>query len=125
MSLTKNFRGISTNDKAYNNMKKTISRRAVIKNITGGAAIFSAGMALPSAARAEIFKEEWRNLKLKGNVNHSVCKWCYPKIALEDLCKAVKEMGISSIELQGPEEWPTIKKYGLTCAMPWGAGKGI
>jgi hydroxypyruvate isomerase len=34
-------------------------------------------------------------------------------------------MGIKSIELQGPEEWPILKKYGLTCAMPWGAGKGI
>jgi hydroxypyruvate isomerase len=34
-------------------------------------------------------------------------------------------MGMASIELLGPEEWPTLKKYGLTCAMPWGAGKGI
>ncbi|MDQ3846831.1 MAG: TIM barrel protein, partial [Bacteroidota bacterium] len=55
----------------------------------------------------------------------SVCKWCYPKISLEDLCKAAKGIGLSSIELLGPEEWPTLKKYGLTCAMPWGAGKGI
>ena len=23
---------------------------------------------------------------MKGRINHSVCKWCYPKIALEDLC---------------------------------------
>jgi hydroxypyruvate isomerase len=30
-------------------------------------------------------------------------------------------MGISSIDLLGPEEWPILKKYGLTCAMPWGA----
>jgi hydroxypyruvate isomerase len=106
-------------------MKKQLSRRAVLKNITGGAAFLSASLAVPSAARAAILKEEWKELKLKGNVNHSVCKWCYPKIELEDLCKAAKEMGMHSIELQGPEEWPTIKKYGLTCAMPWGAGKGI
>lgn len=106
-------------------MKKLFSRRAVLKNITGGAALLAASAVLPSAARAAIFKEKWTDLKLKGNVNHSVCKWCYPKIELEDLCKAAKEMGLSSIELQGPEEWPVIKKYGLTCAMPWGAGKGI
>lgn len=106
-------------------MKKQMSRRAVLKNITGSAAFLTTGMALPSAARAEIFKEEFKDLKLKGNVNHSVCKWCYPKISLDDLCKAAKEMGMSSIELQGPDEWPTIQKYGLTCAMPWGAGKGI
>ncbi|HEX8278469.1 MAG TPA: TIM barrel protein [Segetibacter sp.] len=106
-------------------MKKQISRRSVLKNITGSAAFLTTGLALPSAAKAEIFKEEFKDLKLKGNVNHSVCKWCYPKISLEDLCKAGKEMGMSSIELLGPEEWPTLKKYGLTCAMPWGAGKGI
>ncbi len=61
----------------------------------------------------------------KGRVNHSVCRWCYDKIPLDDLCKAAKEMGISSVELQGPAEWPTIKKYGLTCAMANGAGMGI
>lgn len=62
---------------------------------------------------------------LKGRVNHSVCRWCYSKIEFEDLCKAAKEIGLTSIELTGPEEWPILKKYGLTSAMPWGAGKGI
>ena len=32
--------------------------------------------------------------KLKGRVNHSVCRWCYNDIPLEDLCKAAKEIGI-------------------------------
>jgi hydroxypyruvate isomerase len=62
---------------------------------------------------------------LKGNVNHSVCRWCYSKIEFEDLCKAAKEIGLTSIELTGPDEWPILKKYGLTSAMPQGAGKGI
>ena len=34
-------------------------------------------------------------------------------------------MGMHSVELIGPDEWATAQKYGLTCAMPWGAGKGI
>src|SRR5260370_28012693 len=54
---------------------------------------------------------------LKGRVNHSVCRWCYSKVPLEDLCKAGKEMGLQSIELLGPDDWPTLQKYGLTCAM--------
>jgi hydroxypyruvate isomerase len=62
---------------------------------------------------------------LKGKVNHSVCRWCYNSIALEDLCKAAKDIGLTSIELTGPDEWPILKKYDLTSAMPWGAGKGI
>ena len=24
----------------------------------------------------------------KGRINHSVCKWCYPKVSLEELCAA-------------------------------------
>ena len=106
-------------------MNNKLSRRNVLKNLAGTAAFFTAATALPKGAQAEILKEELAGMSLNGNINHSVCKWCYPKIALDDLCKAAKEIGMASIELQGPDEWPTIQKYGLTCAMPWGAGKGI
>ena len=54
---------------------------------------------------------------LKGRVNHSVCKWCYASVPLEDLCLAGKEFGLSSIELLGPNDWPTLKKHGMTCAI--------
>lgn len=63
--------------------------------------------------------------EMEGRINHSVCKWCYDDISLEDLCKSAKEIGLSSIELLGPKDWPTLEKYGLTCAMPQGAGLGI
>lgn len=54
---------------------------------------------------------------LKGRIRHSVCKWCYPKIDLEDLCKAAKEIGISSIELLDTPDLPVVKKHGLECAI--------
>lgn len=63
--------------------------------------------------------------ELNGRVKHSVCKWCYGDIPLEEFAKTVSEMGMHSVELVGPDEWSTLKKYGLTCAMPWGAGNGI
>jgi hydroxypyruvate isomerase len=63
--------------------------------------------------------------KLKGHINHSVCRWCYGKISLDDLCKAAVAIGIKSIDLTGPKEWPTLAKYGLTSAMGNGAGMGI
>lgn len=62
---------------------------------------------------------------LKGRVNHSVCRWCYRDISLEDLCQGAKNIGLTSIELTGPDEWPVLKKYGLTSALPNGAGLGI
>ena len=54
---------------------------------------------------------------LRGRVRHSVCKWCYPNVPLEDLCKAAPEIGLSSIELLGPKEWPVLAANGLTCAI--------
>lgn len=98
------------------------SRRGVLKKIAGTAALTAFGTSLSDqilAAEAPLPEE------LKGKVNHSVCRWCYKDIPLEDLCKAAKDIGLSSIELTGPEEWPILKKYGLVSAMPWGAGMGI
>lgn len=52
-----------------------------------------------------------------GRINHSVCKWCYGSIPLEDLCIAGKAIGLKSIELLMPGDFPTLQKHGLTCAM--------
>jgi hydroxypyruvate isomerase len=106
------------------------TRRSVLKNLAGGAAALSAAMAMPSMASAAIkdydqLKENLKELKLKGNIKHSVCKWCYDKIPLDDLCRAAKEIGLTSVELVGPAEWSTLKKYDLYCAMPWGAHKSL
>src|SRR3954469_7172842 len=92
-------------------------RRSAIKNIiAGSAAVVSAG-ALSSFVTE---KKPTMPLKLKGNINHSVCAWCY-KIPLEELCIAAKEIGITAIDLVGPEGWPTLKKHGLHSSMCWGA----
>ena len=50
-------------------------------------------------------------------INHSVCKWCYNSIPLEDLCVAGKEFGLKSIELLMPEDFAVLKKHDMTCAM--------
>ena len=50
-------------------------------------------------------------LYASGATRHSVWK---------SLHGAGKDMGLASVELLGPEEWPILEKYGLTCAMPFG-----
>ncbi|NNE33729.1 MAG: TIM barrel protein [Rhodothermales bacterium] len=52
-----------------------------------------------------------------SSINHSVCKWCYSDLSVEELAVASKAMGISSVELLDPEDWPILSKYDLTCAM--------
>lgn len=92
-------------------MKSNLSRRDVIKTLGASAATLSA--AITNEAMAV------EPLKLKGNIKHSVSRWCYNSIPFEELCQASKDMGIESIELTGPKEWEVMKKYGLTSAMGW------
>lgn len=98
------------------------SRRTTLKKIAGSLALGSIAAFLSPRLHAA---EDALPDELKGRVRHSVCKWCYDSIPLEELCQSAKEIGLTSIELLGPKDWPTLKKYGLTCAMPQGAGLGI
>lgn len=98
----------------------TSRRNALMRMVAASGAV--AGLSLSHRIEAA---EAALSANLKGKVNHSVCRWCYNSIPLEDLCKAAKNIGLTSIELTGPDEWPVLKKYGLTSAMPNGAGMGI
>jgi len=62
------------------------------------------------------------SLKLKGNIHHSVCRWCYDSIPLESFCRSVKEIGIPAIDLVAPKDWPMLQKYGLYSSMCYVAG---
>ncbi len=103
-------------------MTQHSSRRVALKKIAGSTLMITAATSLSNRINAADMALE---TTMKGKINHSVCRWCYDKIPLEELCKAAKGMGIQSIELTGPDEWPVLKKHGLTSAMPNGAGMGI
>jgi len=36
---------------------------------------------------------------------------------MEKTCQIAKQLGCKSVELVGPGDWPTLRKYGLTCAI--------
>jgi hydroxypyruvate isomerase len=93
-----------------------ISRRSACGILIGAAgAAVAAGSEQKSA-------ESGASPPFKGRLKQSVCRWCYGKISLDDLCRQAAAIGLKSVELVGPQEWPTLKKYGLTCAMPGGPG---
>ncbi len=54
---------------------------------------------------------------LASRIRHSVCRWCYDAIPLDDLCTAAKAMGIGSVELVMPADLPVLHRHGLECAM--------
>lgn len=98
-------------------MKANLSRRSAIKRITHAAAAVTAASLASQFASAE---ESLAPAKLKGRIAQSVCRWCYQNIPLEDFCKTVKDMGLRSIDLLKTSDFPTLKKYDLTCAIVTG-----
>jgi hydroxypyruvate isomerase len=96
-----------------------ISRKQAIRTMAAGTI---GSMTIPSFSSA---LNNLSTMTLTGNINQSVCRWCYQKIPLEQLCEAAKGMGLKSVELLGADEWPVAIRYGLTCAMSNGSSLGI
>jgi hydroxypyruvate isomerase len=99
-------------------MSSSVSRRHFLSAGSAAAVVSSLSTRLGAADAAS---------GLKGRIHHSVCKWCYDKVPFETLCQAAKEMGITSIDLIDPPDFPVVKNYGLTSAMvsfPTIAGPG-
>lgn len=95
------------------------SRREAIKNMALG----TLGVASTASLAAYAEPEETQPMKLKGNINHSVCYWTHNFLSLDELCVTVKKMGIGAIDLLTPKEWPVVQKHGITCSMCYTAGK--
>ena len=58
---------------------------------------------------------------LRGNIRHSVVSWPFQVFGeqwdLDTLCRIGRDLGAESVELVDPDGWPTLAKYGLTCAI--------
>ncbi|MEM0914720.1 MAG: TIM barrel protein [Planctomycetota bacterium] len=50
-------------------------------------------------------------------MKHSVCRWCFPDLSLDDLCRIAVDLGIDSVELLDLDELPTLRSHGLACAL--------
>lgn len=96
------------------------NRRDALKKIAAGTA---AATVAPFISPFATEDKKSKKLKLKGNINHSVCQWTYNHIPLEELCVEVKKIGFGAIDLIAPKDWPTLKKHRLYCSMCYIAGK--
>jgi hydroxypyruvate isomerase len=101
-----------------------MNRRKMIGNIAGAAVVTAA------SPLNNIFNGKTESsVQLKGNIHHSVSRWCYDAIPLDEFAAACKKMGIESIELLGEKDWPAVKNAGLKCAVgyatDWGIPKGF
>ena len=78
-----------------------------------------AGMAtLATGMSAGCSKSQTHSSQRKGNIRQSVVSWCYSKHwSVEETCQYARDLGCESVELISSDNWPTLKKYGLTCAI--------
>lgn len=57
-----------------------------------------------------------------GRLKQSVARWCFGNIPIEEFCAALRDMGVTGMDLVGPEEWETCGKYDITPSIVQGAG---
>jgi hydroxypyruvate isomerase len=97
---------------------KVSNRRDVIKQLALGS------VAMGSLGTLSSFKSKDDipvTTKLKGNINHSVCRWTFNHLKLDALCHTVKKIGFSAIDLVGPSDWNVLKQNGVNSSMCNGA----
>jgi hydroxypyruvate isomerase len=58
---------------------------------------------------------------VNGQIKQSIVFWCFntagEKWDADRTCQVAQQLGVKSIELLPPELWPTLKKYGIRCAI--------
>jgi hydroxypyruvate isomerase len=94
--------------------KQTLNRRNALKRMGGGLAL-SAAATLPSVVRGT--DEPQIYTAKNGRIQQSVIHWCFKPMPVEELANHAARMGLKSVELVAPENWPTLKKLGLICAI--------
>ena len=81
--------------------------------LTGSAVLAASNSILTSFSP----KTKQETVSLKGNINHSACRWVYNDMSLDDLCIAGKKIGLKAIDLIGPKEFSVLKKHGMDSPM--------
>ena len=86
-------------------------RRDVLRAAGAGAALAALGVPAEGRSRPT-------GSAIRGRIKQSIAYWCVEKYwSVEQTCRIAKDLGCRSIELVEPSHWPTLKKYGLVCAL--------
>ena len=100
-----------------------IHRRKLIKQLAASGLVAASLPTMAATCGNTTNSNPPKKTALKNNINHSVCQWTYNFISLEELCKVVKDIGFSAIDLVGPKDWPMLQKYGIYSSMCYHGGR--
>ena len=93
-----------------------ISRRDLLQaSVAAGAALSLTTLGTQTMLAAD------EKAVVNGRIQQSIVFWCFnvggDKWDIDKTCQVAKSLGCKSVEICGPETWPTLKKHGLTCAI--------
>ena len=95
------------------------------RNILKAAVSAAVGASLAGPAMGEQSEDAKAVAATKGRIHQSVCRWCYPKWTLAELCTHAKALGLVGIDLLEVDEYAVPAQYGLRCTMGYAGGGEI
>lgn len=97
--------------------KGDLSRR----NLLAQAAMLAAAGAVVGCASSKSVDAETRKVVECGRIKQSMAFWCFntagEKWDIEKQCQVAVRLGIPSIELADPKDYPVLKRHGLISAL--------
>jgi len=101
----------------------TFSRRAALR------AAFVGGLGLAASRLSAAFEtDSAMSGLLKGNLKQAITRYSFQGMTLDEVCRTVKQLGLSALDHVGPKGWPTLKAHGIVsslCSASMGISRGF
>ena len=102
--------------------RREVLRGAALASAASASGMWSCGPAGPSdSGSASVQRSSSGPAVRNGRIRQAICGWPYmlfgDKWDLSRLCEVARELGVQSLDLFGPDAWPTLQQAGLTCAV--------
>jgi sugar phosphate isomerase/epimerase len=105
-------------------LHQAISRRHMIQGLAAagaGATIAANASTAAAQAAAQPAAPDNQRAAVNGRIHQSLVYWCFNTAGdrwdIDRTCQIARELGIPSVEIVGPEHWPTLQRHNLVCAM--------
>jgi hydroxypyruvate isomerase len=101
----------------FNKPGDYLARRGFLKTLVGAGSLM---------ACAPLHQAHGAVVPRPGRLKQAVCRGVFRglKLDLDGMCREAARLGVTGFDLQGPDAFPTLKKYGLVPTMV-GGGSGI
>ena len=80
-----------------------------------------------AVSEAPVLQTQGATARLRGRIRQGVTQGVFARgTSLEDACREASRLGIVAFDLIGPNDWPTLRKFGIVPSMyPLGPGGTI